>query len=68
MTRTKALKAALKAAGNGITYFVYHWTDDPGYPGPKDYHIVSDGDYYCDPSCAWIEEDMIVFNTAEGWY
>ena len=65
MTKTKALD---KASKHSEAHLVYHWTDDPGAPGPNDYHIVTLGDYLCDPSCAWIPEYSVIFSTDEGWY
>ena len=68
MTKTTAINKALKAARDGVDHLVYHWTDNPGDPGPKDYHVVVSDDYFCDPSSAWIPEYAVVFSTDEGMY
>ena len=67
MQKMKALDTATDRSTDE-TQLVYHWTDDPGDPGPNDYHIVSLGDYLCDPSAAWIPESAVIFSTCEGWY
>ena len=68
MTKTTAINKAIKASRHGVHHIVYHWTDYPGSPGPNDYHVVIEDDYYVDPSCAWIPEWAVIFSTNEGIY
>jgi len=69
MTKNRAVsKAHQLARENDRTYFVYHWTDGPYYPGPTDYHVISDDQYWHYPDYSWLPEDAVIYNTLEGWY
>ena len=69
MNKQQAVKQAHKLAKETDTdYMVYWWTDDPLYPGPKDYHVLSTDDYWYDPAASWIDSDLVVYNTDEGYY